>query len=182
MDWVVRNIPSNFLFSTCDDNMVLNLDNFIMSITETVNRQKPASSTCEIADVFPFICVFSFRRSDPPSRDTNNPWSVHSQLYPPNVLPAHCQGGFYTTSVSTIRLVIEKATLTKVMSLDAVWISGIMRQKAGMDANSVIAAPAIDYPGELVRYVEQDIPNAMRKYWTKYSENLSKHNAFVRLR
>nr|XP_002120190.1 beta-1,3-galactosyltransferase 4-like [Ciona intestinalis] len=184
MNWIVKNIPANFLFSSCDDNMVLNLDNFIMSITETVKRQKPASKACMISDVFPFICVFSFRRSDPPSRDVNNPWSITSELYPPDVLPAHCQGGFYTTSVSTIRLIIAKATVTRVMALDAVWLTGILRQKAGMDANSVNAAHAIDYPGELVRYVEKDIPSAMRKYWEGFSKKkiVNQKNVYVRLK
>ena len=178
MKWITENIPSNYLYSSCDDNMIANIDLLTQALNKSVNdAPKVWGPTCSVSDIFPLLCVYSFREADKPAREPDNPWSISEEDYPPEVLPGHCQGGFYTTSVSTVKLLTGIAVKTKLSHLDAVWITGIVRQKLGMDWRSVKAAPAIETPGDYAAFYDKDIADNIRKEWIRLvrrSEKLTK--------
>lgn len=178
MKWVAENIPSNYLYSSCDDNMIANIDLLTQALNTSVNAApKVWGSTCRVSDIFPLYCVYSFREADKPVREPDNPWSMTEEDYPPEVLPGHCQGGFYTSAVSTVKLLIGTAVKTKLSHLDAMWITGIVRQKLGMDWRSVKAAPAIETPGDYSAFFDKDIAQNIRKEWERIvrrSEKLTK--------
>ena len=158
--------------------MIANIDLLTQALNKSVNAApKVWGSTCRVSDIFPLLCVYSFREADKPAREPDNPWSISEEDYPPEVLPGHCQGGFYTTSVSTVKLLTGIAVKTKLSHLDAVWITGIVRQKLGMDWRSVKAAPAIETPGDYAAFYDKDIADNIRKEWIRLvrrSEKLTK--------
>jgi len=168
MRWVVDNIEATALYSSCDDNMMANIELITQSLTKAVQQSRSLlARTCKLPDIFPILCVYSFREADPVPREKDNPWSIDKEQYPPDVLPGHCQGGFYTTSVTTTKLLTDVAINTQLSHLDAVWVTGILRQKLGADYRSVRAAPAISTPGDYSTFFADETADMLRKEWRR---------------
>lgn len=168
MRWVVENFESTALYSSCDDNIMANIDLLTQALNKAVAKSRTLlGRTCKLTDIFPILCVYSFREADPVPREPDNPWSIDHDTYPPDVLPGHCQGGFYTTSVATTKLLADEAVKTRLSHLDAVWITGIIRQKLGADYRSVRAAPAVSTPGDYSIFFADEIPRLLRLEWRR---------------
>ena len=153
-------------------NLIPVLDPFV--------KQAPIlnNDECRPEFVFPFLCGYSLRIQDKPTRNPRSPWSMSSELYPPDVLPPHCQGGFYTTSVSTVNLVVDAATKTYPSHFDAVWITGILRQKLGLNSESIKDLTKVRK--DLVQYLEYEIAENIRKKWISEEASLVDLNVVYR--
>ena len=142
-------------------------------------KQAPAmEDECNTKFIFPFLCGFSFRLHDRPSRDPKSPWSMTKDLYPPEYLPPHCQGGLYTTSVSTVNSIVDVATKTYPSHVDAVWITGILRQKLGLGSGSI--KDLTRSQRGLVQYLESDIASNIKEIWKSKNEFLKKQKIVYR--
>ncbi|XP_076803947.1 beta-1,3-galactosyltransferase 4-like isoform X1 [Clavelina lepadiformis] len=169
MHWAADHLPGNFLFSSTDDNMMLDIDHLTNVLTSFVRGAaglQADATGCKPRHIFPILCGFSFRKHDKPNRTPGNAWSISVEEYPPTFLPPYCQGGLYTTSVSTVRLLVDVGTKTKIMSgLDAAWITGILRQKVGLEGEMLKDLVPEEDRTFLVRYIGKDIAQALEDRW-----------------
>ena len=165
MAWVSNHFPSDFLYSSLDDNMVPSLHKLI-PLVDNIMRRFPAltEEKCLTKFVFPFLCGYMLRVRDEPTRDSRHPWCLSKEIYPPNVFPPHCQGGFYSTSVSTVNLLVDSATKTYPSHFDALWVTGILRQKLGLGSDSITDLTKAEK--DLVCYLDKDIVESIKKKWT----------------
>ena len=179
MAWAGQHFSSEFLYSSMDDNILPYLDRLIPVIDLFV-KQAPPLSQCVPKNVLPFLCGFGFREKDKPSRNSKSPWYMPVEIYPPDVLPPHCQGGFYSTSISTVNLIVDAATKTYPSHFDAVWITGILRQKVALANGSItdVSEPQKS-DKKLVHYFESNIAMKIKRTFQSRKEELLKKNDVV---
>ena len=58
--------------------------------------------------------------------------------YSNDTWPKACLGGFYTTRMDTITKIWKQANKESLVRMDDVWITGIVRQKAGIPDSCII--------------------------------------------
>ena len=96
--------------------------------------------------------------------------------YANDTWPRACLGGFYTTRVDTIAKVWKQASKESLIRMDDVWITGILRQKAGIPDSCVVKA---DFKAWLHTWGyrgkgDLGSRNFMKIEWERFSEEISK--------
>ncbi|XP_076816994.1 beta-1,3-galactosyltransferase 5-like [Clavelina lepadiformis] len=127
MKWASENLPSNYYYSTSDDDMWIDM----LKVTKLIGQYREVVVEKEWPE-FPIICMFGTGFNEP-IRDVRDKNSASKQQYPWPYWPKYCLGGMYTTSVSVIgklKTLIQKTE--KYYNLDDVWITGLLRQKLAM--------------------------------------------------
>jgi len=130
MQWASENLPSSYLYSSADDDFMIDvaaLDDNIMKAIKTTNH----------LPYFPFVCIYSLAGSDI-YRNTDSKYYVPKEEYSNDKWPKACLGGFYTTRMDTITKIWKQANKESLVRMDDVWITGIVRQKAGIPDSCII--------------------------------------------
>ncbi|XP_076806201.1 beta-1,3-galactosyltransferase 5-like [Clavelina lepadiformis] len=185
MHWAVKHFPPNYLFTTVDENIAVNLGTVVEYLSYHV-RQMPEvdGRGCMTSNIFPFLCGLSFRQHDIVSRDPKYPWSLSPELYPPEFLPPHCQGAFYSTSVSTCQLIVDAAMTSVRIPNDAVWITGILRQKLGLGPNTITGENVMVEDGDvpMLSALSGEVPKQIRFHWKMHRPGLKLRKVLIRFR
>ena len=139
MQWAYENLNDNDYYSSCDDDMMVNLGQLQENI-EKYNDEKTNKNLPE----FPLICCSLLGIDWEPIRNKLNKNYVALEDYKWNKWPNFCLGGMYTTSVSVIKDLLKVSKTTKPIATDDVWITGILRNILGMpESMLVFPQPAI---------------------------------------
>ena len=136
MRWAQENLPDDFIYSTVDDDFLVDIVGFQHSVEtgETLMKQG-------YWPVFPLICGYLRSGTEKPHRHVSSKWYIPETLYRWNYWPRYCRGGLYSTSVKTVKdfLAIAYESLSTMLYLDDVWITGVLRLKFGMPESMVVA-------------------------------------------
>ena len=65
-------------------------------------------------------------------------WKIPEYVYPYELYPDFCHGGMYVASMRTVALLWETSRTAPVLAFDDVWITGILRHRAGIPASEVV--------------------------------------------
>nr|XP_002120701.1 uncharacterized protein LOC100181857 [Ciona intestinalis] len=136
MQWASANLPKDYIYASSDDDFVVNFVNIIDFIRKQVNLQmynnrgsKTQQSVSAIRESLPIYCVYYLDRIKGPNRDNTSKWYTSVEEYPVERLPPYCGGGFYLMPVAMTADLYEMSRVTMVLSMDDVWVTGILRQK-----------------------------------------------------
>ena len=127
MQWAKENLPSNYYYSTADDDMIINLG----SVQDHIDNYRSIFSDHSWSD-FPLICMHIKRVDWGPIRDVRSKYNVSHELYKWPYYPDFCLGGMYTTSVHLAGKLWEASRWEPALTMDDAWITGILREKIGM--------------------------------------------------
>merc|ERR1719320_552424 len=168
MQWAYENLPSSFLYSSADDDFMIDVAALDDNIVKTINTTKNLPH-------FPFLCIYNLAGSEV-VKNPNNKYYVPFKEYSNDTWPRSCLGGFYTTRVDTIAKVWKQASKESLVRMDDVWITGILRQKAGIPDSCVVKAD-IEAWLHLWGYKGKGNPssrNFMKREWLKFSKEINK--------
>lgn len=124
MRWASDNLPDHYLYSTGDDDFLVDLG--IMS--ETVANGTRLAAT-DFNGTFPIICTFDWRDEAKPFRTKISKWYVSKEEYPFEVYPKFCLGGMYAATVDLVRRLWNESQYSTPMRVDDVWITGLLRER-----------------------------------------------------
>ena len=65
-------------------------------------------------------------------------YAVPRDEYPGHYWPKGCNGGFYTTRVDTIAKVWRQANEERIIRMDDVWITGVLRKNSGIPDSCLV--------------------------------------------
>lgn len=137
MQWAAENLPMDYLYSSADDDFMINIgglkDDVEHGFREKISRKWPE---------YPLMCGFIFGPKEAPMRSTGAKWYLSELLYRWTVFPPYCHGGLYTTTVQVATKLYEQSRTVDPLSLDDVWITGILRHKMGMPDEMIFRAPS----------------------------------------
>jgi len=145
MQWASEFLQSNWLYSSCDDDVIVNTFN-IFTYLKLFSRSNYITSSNDVIkrpryEDLPIICFYSYQSRDKPSRDPSSKWFISKDLYPHPYWPPHCRGGLYVIPVAMTSQLYEVSRRTTFLHLDDVWITGLMRRKLGLGDRNIVAAP-----------------------------------------
>ncbi|XP_076816992.1 beta-1,3-galactosyltransferase 5-like isoform X1 [Clavelina lepadiformis] len=135
MKWASENLPSNYYYSTSDDDMWIDM----LKVKELIDHYRGVVVEKEWPE-FPIICTYKWwNGSLQPIRTPTDKNYVSKEQYPWPYWPAFCFGGMYTTSVSVIKQLWELSAFSKTYyNADDVWITGLLRHRLGMPNEMMI--------------------------------------------
>lgn len=128
MQWFVENFSGAWLFSSADDDIVVNtrrLFDQIKALKLTVQTEGVTPSTD--LSRFPVFCGFRLSKNSFVIRNKANKWFISKSYYPIKHYPPYCLGPFYTMSHSMASLISDKSRYLIPFQIDDVWVSGILR-------------------------------------------------------
>ena len=73
-------------------------------------------------------------------RDPKSKYYVPFDEYPDTYWPRGCNGGFYTTNVAMVTKIWGRANEERIIRMDDIWITGILRKKCGIPDSCVAGA------------------------------------------
>ena len=135
MQWASEFLQSNWLYSSCDDDVIVNTFN-IFTYLKLFSRSNYITSSNDVIkrpryEDLPIICFYSYQSRDKPSRDPSSKWFISKDLYPHPYWPPHCRGGLYVIPVAMTSQLYEVSRKLFYINLDDVWITGLMRRLLG---------------------------------------------------
>jgi len=166
MQWASENLPSSYLYSSGDDDMMIDvatLDDVIMKTTTTTSR----------LPYFPFICVHGIVAN---GVQRSGKYAVPRHEYPGRYWPRGCNGGFYTTRVDTITKVWRQADKETIVRMDDVWITAVLRKNSGIPDECVVA-PYFRADLHTWQYAGKGDPGSegfMKSEWREFSEEIKR--------
>lgn len=153
MQWASDNLNPEDIYSSVDDDILINLIELLESIKFSFARMAEHSW-----GEFPIICGFVKGVGEKPVRDFDGiygKYAITKADYKWHVFPDYCHGGLYTTSVSIVKQLYEVSRNCDILRLDDVWLTGIIREMIGMPADLILDKPN-NYKSHYV-----DIENSM---------------------
>jgi len=168
MQWAYENLPSSFYYSSADDDFMIDVAALDDNIMKAINTTKHLPH-------FPFLCIYSLAGTDI-YRNKDSKYYVPIEEYPNATWPKACLGGFYTTRVDTIAKVWKQANQESLVRMDDVWITGVVRQKAGIPDSCIVKAyfkswiHTWGYRGK----GDPGARNFMQGDWVKFSREIKK--------
>ena len=135
MQWASENLQDNNFYSSCDDDMTVNMSELQENIDHNIKKQY-LSNWPE----FPIICGYQYWNDTVtyPDRNRKNKNFVSKEKYPWTEWPHFCLGGMYSTSVRVIRQLFEISRTQSFLNTDDVWITGILRNILGMPRSMLV--------------------------------------------
>ncbi|XP_076822332.1 beta-1,3-galactosyltransferase 5-like [Clavelina lepadiformis] len=162
MQWAADNLPVNYLYSSVDDDFMVNLGKLQESVEENLRNMIELS-----LPMFPIICGFTRGANEKPIRQEGYKWTVALDVYKWPDYPPYCHGGLYTTSVAVVEDLFHASRTEKTFHLDDVWITGVLRHKIGMPDTMLVKAKdgtGLHYSG--YRGKQKDgVRNFMKEEW-----------------
>ena len=108
-------------------------------------------------------CLYEYDSNHVPFR--GGKWGVPWLVYPYKEYPVFCKGGMYVASMRTVALIWEVSRTAPVLAFDDVWITGILRYRAGIAVSDIA-----DWKGVAEHYgptVPERTQNIMEVEWRK---------------
>ena len=136
MQWASENLQDNNFYSSCDDDMMVNISELQENIDQCLTKQFELSWP-----EFPIICGYEYwngTAASHPIRDESDKNFVSKEKYPWTEWPHFCLGGMYSTSVRVIRQLFEISRTQSFLNTDDVWITGILRNILGMPRSMLV--------------------------------------------
>lgn len=137
MQWAIENLPREYFYSSGDDDFMINLGR----LQEIVDEGRHNVTEYKWPE-FPIICTYRTIQLAQPYRNKTGmykKWYISEEEYKWPYYPKSCLGGFYTTRISTVAQLFDVSIRTPHLSVDDVWITGILREKLGMPDGMVIS-------------------------------------------
>lgn len=152
MQWAAQYLRSDWLYTSCDDDMIINpfnLFTFISHITEysQTSPQPPCYHQ------LPIICLYIIKYVDRPDRQPRSKWYTSEDMYPHIKWPPYCRGGSYLMPVRIASKLYEVSRYIEYINMDDVWITGLMREKLEGGDSNIYASPYSER-GDLVMFYE----------------------------
>nr|XP_039255672.1 uncharacterized protein LOC120332489 isoform X1 [Styela clava] len=134
MRWVADHFPSNWIYSSGDDDMLPDFPRLFKNIEKSIpeegkfstNSSNPISNHRLNTKNFPIFCGHGYRPTSKPHRFKSK-WHVSVEIYPYDYYPPFCLGGFYSMSVKHASAIYSVSRWYPYFYLDDVWITGFMR-------------------------------------------------------
>ncbi|CAK8694327.1 unnamed protein product [Clavelina lepadiformis] len=147
MQWAAENLPADYFYASTDDDFVVNFGNLVdfleyeIKLKMFLSRKTDPSITRELVrEKSPIYCVYYFDKVKGPNRDNSSKWYVSKEEYSLERYPPYCGGGFYIMSIAMAKDLYDISRVTKILPMDDVWITGILRQKLGQGDDNVVKA------------------------------------------
>jgi len=184
MQWAAENVPSNYLYSSADDDISLHVANTVKYL-KSLNSLQDFQETHSTVDV-PIICLYSYQARDIPARDPSSKWYISFDVWPEETWPPYCRGGLYTIQIDMLKELVAIAQTMSYLHLDDVWITGLMRQKLMKGDSNIIPGPySVRTDGEFmkplvkddvimnhmwgnIRGMPVDVPQALHTMWLSW--------------
>ena len=109
-------------------------------------------------------------------RNPKSKYFVPYDEYPGQYWPSGCKGGFYTSKVDTITKVWWQADNKRIIRMDDVWITGVLRKNSGIP-DSCVVAPHLRADLHTWQYAGRGDPDAegfMKNEWREFSEEIKR--------
>ena len=177
MKWASTYLNDDDYYSTCDDDMMVDLG-LLQEYIEKYNDVKINNTWPE----FPIIC--SYRLSEPdwgPIRKLSDKNYISKKEYKWTEWPKFCLGGMYSTSVGVIKQLLAISKTVKPLRTDDVWITGILRNIFGMPA-FMLVVPKPPVAQHIEAYVKKSNKVATEealKSWNDIYEKLRIKNICI---
>nr|XP_039256122.1 beta-1,3-galactosyltransferase brn-like [Styela clava] len=134
MQWVADNFPSNWIYSSGDDDMLPDFPCLFKNIEKSIPEEGKFSTNSSNSILnhrlntknFPIFCGHGYRPTSKPHRFESK-WHVSVEKYPYDYYPPFCLGGFYSMSVKHASAIYSVSRWYPYFDLDDVWITGFMR-------------------------------------------------------
>ena len=134
MQWASDHLKDEDYYSSCDDDMMINLG----ALQESIDKYNNETSLRHWPE-FPIVCGYEYWNvTTHPIRDAGDKNYVSSEEYGWTDWPQFCLGGMYTTSVRVIRKLFEISRTESLLNTDDVWVTGILRNILGMPLSMLI--------------------------------------------
>ena len=189
MQWADQRLPGRVLYASADDDFLVDLEALTGGFEKRLEaaRSKNQSSEnaqptglppprgyewIEVTDerdvTAPMLCLFSGGALEPVGRDGK--WRVDRDVYPHEWFPRYCHGGMYVMEVDTMRRILRESRHAPALHLDDVWITGVLRHRAGIADRLVLGWPhvAVHYGA-----AGGDVGATMEAEWTVLMDRMS---------
>lgn len=147
MQWASTYLPSDYLYASADDDFVVKFSSVMDFLeyeikTQTYYERKLSRipNMPELRRSLPIYCIYYVDKQVEPNRDNTSKWYVSPEEYPVDHYPSYCGGGFYIMPVAMTKSLYAMSRVTKLLPMDDVWVTGILRQKLGRGDKNVVKA------------------------------------------
>ena len=127
MQWASEHLADEYFYSSCDDDFMLDIGGIVDSLKKNLEEYEQEKLT-----EFPILCTYKARLGDVPERRNNSKFFVPISEYKWEYWPDYCLGGAYSMSVRVMRHLWETSRKEKLIRMDDVYITGVLREKIGM--------------------------------------------------
>ena len=138
MQWAADNLREETFYTSADDDFIINMARLAESVDENFLKKEKSNWKN-----FPIICGFVKGINERVVRSDEvrfAKWAVSKEDYQSAVYPTYCHGGVYSTSVLVAKQLYRASRSEKLLHLDDVFITGILRKKIGMPEDLVVSS------------------------------------------
>nr|CAB3262688.1 uncharacterized protein LOC100181857 [Phallusia mammillata] len=147
MQWASTYLPSDYLYASADDDFVVKFSSVMDFLEYEIKTQmyyelklSRVPDMTELRRSLPIYCIYYVDKQVEPNRDNTSKWYVSPEEYPVDHYPSYCGGGFYIMPVAMTKGLYDMSRVTKLLPMDDVWVTGILRQKLGRGDKNVVKA------------------------------------------
>lgn len=147
MQWASANLPRDYFYASADDDFVVKMSSIVNFIEHEMKTQayyerklSRAPDMRLLRESLPIYCVYYVDKAVEPNRDNSSKWYISRDEYPTDAYPNYCGGGFYLMPVKMVGDLYVMSRVTKMLPMDDVWVTGILREKLGRGNANVVKA------------------------------------------
>lgn len=206
MEWARDNLPKDMWVGSADDDFLVDMTRFTKQynniITNTTIARKKfitdriqysgKQRLSECPPYFPFclegmqnrtnlqtvpmICLFRRGELEEVNRQQGSKWFVSRNKYSHDVYPRYCHGGFYIMPLELSNELLTASYTAPMLRLDDVWITGILRLRAGIPDYLV---QGIDFLAEHYgpREKKENMVPRMQRDWINIYGNMTSQSS-----
>ena len=147
MQWAATNLAFDDFYASSDDDFVVDFVSIADFLEYQVKLRKYKEEKIgllrtnkETRISMPIYCVYYLDKIKGPNRDKSSKWYINETEYSLDRYPPYCGGGFYMMPVAMAYDLYKMSKVTRVLAMDDVWVTGILRQKLGRGDDNVVKA------------------------------------------
>ena len=145
MQWASENLVKDDFYASSDDDFVVDIVSVLRFLEYRIKLQKHKEELSGLHRPFkdvrasmPIFCVYYLDKIKGPNRDSTSKWYVNETEYSLERYPPYCGGGFYMMPVSMASDLYKLSRYTRILAMDDVWVTGILRQKLRRGDDNVV--------------------------------------------
>ena len=142
MQWAAKELPTNWLYTSIDDDIAVDFTKMVNFFYGVINNKFTLPTGAINFSSIPIVCEYSYQDRDPPNREPDSKWYMPWKDFPGRYWPVYCRGGAYTTTSYMAAKLYEVSRRTLRLYLDDVWITGFMRLKVERTNNNIMVSEA----------------------------------------
>lgn len=150
MEWATEKLSRDNLYSSADDDFLVDMDMLVSNIHQLVNQSKWNTqynatnfTNPDYRYNIPIMCMFVKGADEKPTRQLGYKWYVSYREYKLDTYPPYCHGGMYVMSMPTATAIWQVSRTAPMLRLDDVWITGILRRRTNISDEQVYKMPKI---------------------------------------